>query len=56
MCFDFIYKLCTENFSFYEEIRAILSYIYTDLHVKCQLFLSDFNTNWIFLKDFRKID
>jgi hypothetical protein len=28
---------------------------YTGLHVKCPLFLSDFNETWIFWTDFRKI-
>ena len=29
--------------------------MYVGIHVKCSLYLSDFNEDWIFLTDFRKI-
>jgi hypothetical protein len=37
------------------ELSEILARIYVGLHVRSPLFLADFNENWIFLTDFRKI-
>ena len=53
VCFDFLYKLCQKNVSFYEELSKIWSKMSSDLHVKFPLLLSDFNENWIFLADFQ---
>jgi len=36
-----------------EESTNKLPHIYIGLHVKCALFLSDFNDTWIFSEDFR---
>jgi len=33
----------------------LLSYMYIGLHVKYPLFMSDFNTSWIFSAEFREI-
>ena len=55
MCFDFLYKFCLENLSFWEVMRDIWSKIDIGLHVKHPLFLSNFNETWIFSKYFRKI-
>ena len=34
MCFDFLYNFCPKNFSVYEEMREILTKMYTGVHVK----------------------
>jgi hypothetical protein len=46
---------CLEHFSFYEELHKIWSKMYTGLHVKCPLLLSDINDTQILLTDFQKI-
>ena len=43
MCFDFLDIFCLKHFSFYENLSNIWSEMYIGLHVKYQLFLSDFN-------------
>jgi len=43
VCCGFSLELFSENFSFYEELSEILSKMYTCLHVKYPLFLSDCN-------------
>jgi hypothetical protein len=45
---------CLKHFTFWEEMGGILSKMYTGLHVKYPLFLSDFNKNLIISKDFSK--
>jgi hypothetical protein len=52
--FDFCTKFCLKYLSRREELRGILSQMYIGLHVKYQLFLSDFNENLNFLKGFSK--
>jgi hypothetical protein len=54
VCFDFLYNFCLKHFSFYEEFSNI-SQMYIGLHVKCPLFLSDFNETWIVSTYFWKI-
>ena len=41
----FPYNFCLKHFSFYEEFSEISWQMYTGLHVKYPLFLSDFNEN-----------
>ena len=53
MCFDCLYNFIFKKFSFWEELKEILSKIDMDLHVKYSLFLSDFNEILIFSKVFR---
>jgi hypothetical protein len=53
--FWFSLQLCLKILSFWAELRQILSLMYTCLHVKFTLFLSDINEIWIFSTDFRKI-
>ena len=48
----FLNKICLKYFSFYGEFIELLPHIYMGLHVKYPLFLSYFNENWIFLKEF----
>jgi len=55
VCFDFLCKFCLKCFSFEEKFSEIWSKAYIGLHVKWPLFLSDFNENWIFSTDFRRI-
>ena len=55
MCSDFLYDLCLEHFSFYDEFSELLSKMYIGLHVNLKLFSSDFSEIWIFLTDFGKI-
>jgi len=43
MCFYFHYNFCLKYFSLYEKLSDILSKIYSGLHVKYALVLSDFN-------------
>jgi len=42
MYFDFLNNLYLKHFLFSEELSELLSYMYTRLHVKYPLFLSDF--------------
>ena len=42
-CFDFLYNFCLKHFSLWEELREIWSKMYIGLHVKCPLFVLDFN-------------
>jgi hypothetical protein len=55
MCCAFLYNFCLKHFSFQEELRDILSLMHVRLHVKCPLFLSEFNETWTFSIGFRKI-
>ena len=48
MYFDFLYNICLKHFSFQEEFRKVVSQMYTGLHVRYLLFLSDFIETWIF--------
>jgi len=43
VCFDFLYNFCLKHFSFCGDVSEIPSIMYTVLHVKYLLFLSDFN-------------
>jgi hypothetical protein len=43
VCFDFLYNFHQNHFSFEEEMSDVRSKINIALHVKSQLFLSDFN-------------
>jgi hypothetical protein len=52
--FWFSLQRLSKHFSFYEEFSEFSSKMWKRLHVKCPLFLSDFNETWIFSKDFRK--
>ena len=52
---DILYNVCLKHFSFYEELSEISLPMYTGLHVKTPLFLSDFNETWTFSADLRKI-
>ena len=52
--FDFLYNFCLKHFWLWEEL-SLSSQMYTGLHVKYALILSDFNKNWIFSTHFRKI-
>ena len=49
VCFDFLCKFCPKHFSFWEELSELWSQMYIGLHVKYQLFLSDFHEICIFL-------
>jgi len=55
VCFNFLYNFYLKYFSFWEELSEMWSKMWVGLHVKCLLFLSGFNKNWIFSTDFRKI-
>jgi hypothetical protein len=50
----YIYNFCLKHFSFYEELKEMWPKMYIGLHVEYPLFLSDFNTTWIFLIDSTK--
>jgi hypothetical protein len=54
ICFDFLYNFYLKCFSFWEEFRELLSEMWKRLHVKYQLFMSDFNETSFFSTDFRK--
>ena len=49
-----VFSFSLQRFSFYEEWSDTWSKMYTGLHVKCSLFLSDSNETWIAFTDFRK--
>jgi hypothetical protein len=53
--FWFSVELLSETFLILGWIQRDTIEMYIGLHVKHPLFLSDFNKNWIFLKDFKKI-
>jgi len=53
--FWFTLQLLLETFFIIEELSEIRSKMYIGLHLKNPLFLSDFNENWTFSIDFRKI-
>jgi len=55
MCFDILYKSFLKHFSIRNEPTEIWSKMYNGRHVECQLFLSDYNRNWIISTNFRKI-
>jgi len=55
MYFYLLYNFCLEHFSSYKEIAEVLPWMYTDLHVKCLLFLSNFNQTWLFSLDFPEL-
>ena len=55
VCFHFLYNVCVKQFSFYEELSEILSYMEIGGHVKYPLFLSFVNETGVFLTTFRKI-
>ena len=42
ICFDFLYNICLQYFSFWEEFRRILSQIHISLHAKSPLFCHNF--------------
>ena len=52
--FWFSLQLCLKHFSFYEEINDLWFKMYVPLHVKWQLFLSQFNEIWISSTNFRQ--
>jgi hypothetical protein len=52
--FWFSLQLCLKHVSFFEELSEMWSKILIGLHVKCPLFLSDFNETLNFLDWFRK--
>ena len=54
MCFDFLCNFCLKHFSF-QELSKIPSKMYTCLHIKYQLFLSEFNETWFLFTDNWKI-
>jgi hypothetical protein len=54
VCFDFLYNFCLKHFSFNEELSKVAINVHC-LYVKCTLFLSNSNENWIFSTFVRKI-
>jgi len=48
MCSDIFYNFSLKHFSLKEKMSEILSKIYIGLHVKCHLFVNDFNESRIF--------
>ena len=42
-CFNFLYNFCLKHFSFQDELSEMWSKMCICLHIKCPLFLSDFN-------------
>jgi hypothetical protein len=56
VCLDFLYNFYLKHFSFYEEMSELLSKMFIGLHVKYQLFLSDFTETSIFSAAVRKIN
>ena len=55
MCFDFLYKVCQNYFSLWEELSEILPQTYIGHHINYLLFLSDLNKTWILSTTFWKI-
>ena len=53
--FNLLYSCCLKHFSFYEELSEIWLKMHSGLHVKCQLFVSDFSENLFLSTDFLKI-
>jgi hypothetical protein len=53
--FNFRYKFCLKTFPILWRTERDITKMYFGLHVKCPLYISDFNGTWIFLADFRKI-
>jgi len=54
MCFYFPCNFCLQHFSFQEEFSKLSSLMYTGLHLKYLLFLSDFKWAFNFLDRFSK--
>jgi hypothetical protein len=46
LCLDFLSKFHQQLFSFQEGFSAMLSHSFLRLHVKCLIFLPDFNQTW----------
>ena len=53
MCFDFLYNF--DIFFVLRKTQRDMIKLYTGLHVKYSLFLSDFDKTWISSTDFREI-
>jgi hypothetical protein len=55
VCFDFVYRFCSEIFLFLRRIQRDIIIIYIRPYVKYPLFLSGINETCTFSTDFRKI-